>query len=237
VSIQGYRPPKLSSIIVGPITFVLVLVLLFMLSSVVKRVGDVFLYIPSKLGVVQRVEPEEVKRIDLTVPSPVSVELSRAGKYAVYTGDTALLEANAVYGKDSAAWLGIKSQSTGERIKTAGVERGLRPYDTPFAEGRPIFAFDVSQPDQYEVTYYYRQAFIFIVPDYVTGHEPAIWLSYAAELAVLLVIAAIISYPRRQRTRQKLESMGALRSQNRARVEASREAQRKRQEEKARRGQ
>lgn len=237
MTVKGYQAPKIRDILIAPLTFLAVLALLFMLSSVVKRIGDAFLFIPAKLGVVQRVEPAEVREIDLRNPSPALVQLTKPGKYAVYTGDTTLLEANAVRGKDAAVWLAIKSRAAGEPISISSVERGLRPYDTPFAEGRPIFTFDIAAADQYEVNYSYREAFIFIVPDYVSGNESVIWLAYGAELAVMLLIAGLLYYPRYQRTRRVLESMGALRSQNRARVEASWEARRKREEEKARKGQ
>jgi hypothetical protein len=233
VSHQGYQA-HVSGDVVAPLTFIAVLVLLFMLSSVVKRVGDVLLYVPSKLGVVQRVAPGEVQEIDLRTLSPALLEFTKPGKYSVFTSDTSLLEANVLYGADAAAWLVVKSQTTGEQIGLVSVERGLRPYDTPLADGRPIFTFEIAAPGASEAEYSYREAFIAVVPDYVSGNESAIWIAYLAEAAVLAILLGFIDSRRRQRGRRNIESMEAIRIQKQSQNKAFWEAQRKRDEEKNR---
>jgi hypothetical protein len=233
VSNQGYRSPSFGNIGLGIIAFVILMGLLCTLPSAVKRVGDIFLFLPSRLGLIQRVTPDQVNKIDLTTASPAILEFPRAGKYAVYSGDTALLEANVLYGTHS-VWLVIKSQATGEPIEIGSVERGLVPYDTPFADGRPIFSFEIPAPGPYEVDFSWRQASIAIVPDYVTGKESLIWLSYAAQVILLLLLAGILYLPRYLRNREIIESIKAPHRQRLAKTQSFWDAQRKKGEEKTR---
>ena len=86
-------------------TLVILMGLLCTLPSAVKRVGDIFLFLPSRLGLIQRVTPDQVNKIDLTTASPAILEFPRAGKYAVYSGDTALL-ALAALRTDLCCWHG-----------------------------------------------------------------------------------------------------------------------------------
>lgn len=235
MTVQGYQAPRFRDILVAPISFLAVLGLLFMMSSVVKRVGDVLLYVPAKLGAVQRVAPEEVQAIDLRTASPAVLQFSQPGKYAVYTGDPTLLEANTLHGQDAAIWLAMKSQATGEPVSIHSVGRGLRPYDTPLADGRPIFEFEIDAPGAYEAAYSYREAFIDVVPDYVSGKESAIWFAYAVEAGVLAVLLGIFNYFRFQRRRESIEDLKAVRKQRQPQTDAFWEAQRKKAEEKERR--
>jgi hypothetical protein len=121
--------------------------------------------------------------------------------------------------KGASSWLSVKAHTTGETIKVLSVERGMRPYDTPLAEGRPIFAFEVDAPDIFEFWYPSRSASISIVPDYTTGKEPIIVLAYILQIAILVVPFGIVYYRRYQRQRTRIKNIEGSQAQKRAQGE------------------
>lgn len=217
---QNYQSPRFRDIAIAIVIFIVLLALLCNLPNTVKWVGDVFLYIPSQLGLVQRVAPEEIQTIDLRTHSPALIEITRPGRYAVFTGDYELLTQASSVVRGESPWLSIKAQATHEHIRFFSVERGLYPYDTPLADGRPIFIFEISVPGNYEIEHSYKQAFISIVPDYTTGKESVIMLAYALQVAILLVPLGVVCYRRYQRYRMRIKSIEAPQAQKRAQGEA-----------------
>jgi hypothetical protein len=209
---QAYQPPRIRSIVFGILLFLVLLYSLLTLSGTMKQVGNVFLYIPSQLGLIQRVLPEQVHTIDLQTPSPAVLDFTSPGRYAIYTSDYDLLMLNLLNGPP---WLLVTSQSTREQIPIVSVGRGARPYDTPLAAGRPIFVFDITVPGTYEVAYHFRYASIAIVPDYTTGKEPVILLAIIAQIAILLIIVVIVLYLHNQRHRALTKNIEATLEQRR----------------------
>lgn len=201
-----YQPPRIRNIVFGIMLFTVLICLLCNLSSTMKQVGNVFLYLPSRLGLIQLVRPGEIHTIDLRTTSPTLLDITRPGQYAVYTDDYDLLLANVL---DGPAWLQVKSHTTGERVKVVSVGRGTRPYDTCLVAGRPIFVFEVTTPDRYEIAYYFRYASISIVPDYTTGKESAIVFAYIVQIAILLTLVVIVYYLHYQRHRILAKSIEA----------------------------
>lgn len=201
MTVKGYESPSLRNIFIGVLAFIVLLAVLCNLPNGLKIVGNVFLFIPSQLGLIQRVRPGEVHTIDLTSPSPAVVEITKAGRYAIYTDDYDLLMGNVLKGPAS---LQVKSQTSGEQIKVEPVTRGAGPFDTALAPGRPILAFDVPAPDRIEVAYFFRYATIAVVPDYVTGREPQIVVATILQIAILLGLVSLFYYPAYQRRRERL---------------------------------
>jgi hypothetical protein len=213
----SYQPARIRNIILGILLFMVLLCALCNLSSTMKQVGNAFLFIPSQLGLLQRVKPAEVHTIDLRKPSPKLLELTRPGRYAVFTDDYDILMSNVLNGP---VWLQVKSHTTGEKVNVVSVNRGARPYDTALAAGRPIFAFDVTVPGVYEVAYYFRFASISIVPDYTTGKETVIVLAYIIQIAVILTLLAIFYSQLNQRRRATVKAMEFALLQRRAKEQA-----------------
>jgi hypothetical protein len=221
MSDQNYQPPSIRNILLGILLFIVLVGLFINLPSAMKLVGNVFLYIPSQLGLIQRVRPGDVHTIDLRTASPTLVDIGKPGRYAVYTDDYDLLMNNVLNG---VVWLRINSHTTGEPVKVVPVERGARPYDTSLAAGRPILIFEVSVPDSYEFGYYFRYAFITIVPDYTTGKEPVIVLAYTVQIAILLTFLGIVRYLYLQRHRTLPQSRGMVKTGRRIKGRAFWEA-------------
>ena len=220
MSDQRYQPPSFRNIIIANVIFLVLLGSLCTFPSTVKRVGDVFLYIPSQLGLVQRVMPGEIRTIDLRTASPALLEITTPGQYAVFADSYELLMINTLSGENAWSWLDVKSRTTDEPVKVFPVERGIRPYDTPFAEGRPIFVFEINAPGSYEIAYLTRYAFISIVPDYTTGKEQVIVLAYVLQIAILLAPWGIAYYRRYQRQRIRIKDIEGPQVQRRAQGEA-----------------
>lgn len=220
VTEQPYRPPSIRAIVAGVIIFTALLIVLCSLSEVVKLVGSPFLYIPARLGLIQRVTRDQVRALDLASGSTV-LDFTPAGRYAVFTIDYDLLVlTDGLLSAHAAPWLRLKSQETGKSVAVSFIERGLRPYDTPFARGRPIFTFYIEAPGRYVMTYPARNATIFIVPDYTTGKEKTIALAYFLQIAVIGAFLGGLFYPRLRRYWIYQREIAAERRQKRIAADA-----------------
>jgi hypothetical protein len=190
---------------------------------------------------VQRVAPKEIKIIDLGTTSPVLLEITNPGNYAVFTGHESISVGLARFlENNNEISLEIKSQTTGEQIKIVPVERGIRPYDTPLAEGRPRFGFEITVPDKYEITFkdphYYGGDAFAIVPDYATGKESVISFAYIIQIAILLTLLGIVYYLRYQRDRARIKSIEANQKQMQIKGQAFWAAEMQRDQKKTQKG-
>jgi len=201
MSHQSYRSPRLTSIIGGILLAVLLLISVCLLGSVIKSVGTAILVIPARLGLLTQVRAADVAMLDMQ-QSPSRLAFSRPGLYHVYTADLSLLEAAALLGASNAEpWLVIRSARTGDEVPVGFVARGVRPYDTPLAPGRPILSFVIPTPGEYALTHPARQATLAVVPDYTTGKETALALIALAEGVLILGGAALLLRRRARRRR------------------------------------
>ena len=120
MSNQGYQTPKFRTIFIAFVIFIGLLAALWNLDYVIKQTGDVFLFIPSKLGLVQRVTPEEIFVSD----SEITLEI-KPGKYFIYAGFKSTvpfrLESNNVVS------VAITSQTTARRIARTSSAPVRRP--------------------------------------------------------------------------------------------------------------
>jgi hypothetical protein len=180
-----YRDPKIRSIVLGIALFAVFLVAVCSLPQVVKTIGAGLLYLPSRLGLVEMVRRDQVQAFDMRTDPP-RVEIPQAGRYAVYTDDYDLLVMTDEINRAGAEpWLVLTDPATNADIHVAGVERGLMPYDSPFAAGRPVFTFVIAEPGLYAMVFPRREASFSVLPDTTTGKERTILLAYAVELAIL----------------------------------------------------
>ena len=209
MSITKFQPPKLRNIAVGIMAFIALLALFGTLSTVVKWVGLPFLYIPSKLGLTTLVAREDVQTLDLA-SSPTLLEIAKPGQYAVFAADRDLLViTDQLLDAGKEPWLSVKSQGTGEPVVVSFVKRGLRPYDTPLAKGRPIFTFAIKTPGNYVLTHLTRKAAISIVPDYTTGKEKTLVLAYYLQIALIAVPIGVFYYRRYRIRRRRVQILQA----------------------------
>lgn len=230
----SYQPPRLRNIVAAIVVSIALLVLLFNLSGAMKSVGNLFLYLPARLGIIQQVTSEEVRTIDLSLPPPARLEITRPGRYAVFTSDYDLLMTNIVSEDTTGSWLKVTSNATGRPITVTPVGRGLAPFDTVLAPGRPIFAFEAAVPGSYDLTYHVRPASIAVTPDYTTGKESLIVLVSFVQIAILLAPLGIVYYRRYQRYRMQMGSLRASTAERRAQSDGFWEAEVRAQREKSR---
>jgi hypothetical protein len=96
------------------------------------------------------------------------------------------------------------------------------PYDTPFAKGRAIYHFEITQPGEYQLHNATRPGAVgYIVPDVITGNEGRYGISMILEVILLAGLAAAILYPTRS---SKLRQERAKQLQNRRRAELLRQS-------------
>lgn len=199
MSHQSYRSPKLTSIMGGILLAILLLIGLCMLGSVVKSIGSAVLFLPAQLGVLSQVRAADVATLDMQ-HSPSMLAFARPGLYHVYTADLDLLEtAAALEASDAEAWLTIRSARSGEEVPVSIVTRGVRPYDTPHAPGRPILSFALRTPGEYILIHPSRPVTVAVVPDYTTGKETTLVLAALAEMALVVGAGALVLRRRNRR--------------------------------------
>jgi hypothetical protein len=170
--------------ILGILLFVAFLLTICTLSEVTKFAGWPFLYLPSRLGILPQAERADTLALPLN-KAPSTLEFTRTGRYAVYAIDYDLLQITDMLAeKDAEPWLRLQAPD-GQEIHLNYVRRGLRPYDTPFLQGRPIFSFKIDQPGVYTLIHPARPVSIGLTPDYTTGHEKLIVFLFVAQFAIL----------------------------------------------------
>jgi hypothetical protein len=190
------RAPRLRDIFLGIAALGALIVGFINLGAVVKFIGTGFLVIPSALGIVQMAGPEDVATYDLST-SPTPIGISQPGRYALYAYDSDLLTITDQLEQAGAApWITLKSQITGETVPVSWVTRGLRPYDTHLAKGRPVMTFVITQPGIYLMYHLTRISTISIIRDYVTGNERTFELVMWLEIAVIVLPLAFLSVRR-----------------------------------------
>jgi hypothetical protein len=202
---RRHEPSRIRNVILGGIVIAVFLAIINVSPEAIKLAGALFLYIPDKLGLIEQVASEDTHIIHLASDMTL-LEITESGRYAMYTADTYLLRATL---NTKIPWLVMTAQATGEQIAVSVVERGLRPYDTPVAKGRPIFTFEIETPGVYEISHPVRETspIISIVPDYTTGQEATITLAYLLQIALIVVLASIPYYLRKQPKRDLIEAL------------------------------
>jgi len=160
---------------------------------VVKAAGYPFMFLPDALGLIHLTKAEEVIRAPMET-GKATVNLARAGAYLVYAADyDVLVSADALGASGKGSWLTVGHPGwAGGSDQTAYLERGLRPYDTLFAEGRPFLTFSSINAGEHILTFPARKANLYVVPDNTTGYELIISLFILLQGGVALVPIAVL---------------------------------------------
>jgi hypothetical protein len=215
VSNSARGSPRLRDIGVALFVLVILIFALINLGVVVKFVGAGLMVIPSALGMVQQVGPQEVFAYDLRT-SPTMVGIGQPGRYVVYAYDYDLLTTSDQLDLSGAPpWITLESQVSGERVPVVFVKRGLRPYDTPLAKGRPALSFVITRPGMYSMRHLAKPSVIYIVRDYVTGKERLLTTVFLVEIA-LVAIPVSVPFLRRYLARREARRRSQQEARRRA---------------------
>lgn len=214
---QGYRPPGFLAIIGGVIMFLILVGLACSISATVKILGYGLLYVPSRMGLVEVPRPEDIQRLDL-ITTPVDAHLD-PGTYEVFTSNYELLSISMQFeSPTSTSWFHVADAATGERNEIEQVLRGLMPYDTPFAEGRPVLRFTIDKAGLYRLSFPTPPAAsVYFVPDTTTGKEWLIWLIYIGEVGLILGVPGWFTI---RGWRREAEDLAEMRKARRARADS-----------------
>jgi hypothetical protein len=203
---ESYRPARLRTIGLGIAAFAVILLALCSLSQGVKWVGSVLLFLPERLGLVRTVRPGEVLDLEMS-RSPTQVTFARAGRYQVYTADYDLLViSDQLARSDSPPWVAITPADSEPPVLVTYIQRGLLPFDTPYASGRPVLEIEIPEPGAYILDYPTRGATMSLAPDYAGGHEGLIYAAIGAQILILALPFGLVFLRREQRTRQLLRA-------------------------------
>jgi hypothetical protein len=212
--LDGEAPsPSIRSIVAGIAAAVLLFLAIFNLPLLVKSLGAVLGFLPSKIGLIQVVQPHEVLTVDIS-RSPSLVNITKPGDYLLYTNNYDLLVINdAVVEAESKPWLTIEAENE-EEIPVHLISRGMAWYDTIHAKGRPVATFHIESPGEYVITHPTRYDTASIVPNYTVGHEKWITFIYLAELAIVIFILWDVRGAVRERRRKAREQANYRLSDN-----------------------
>jgi hypothetical protein len=193
----GLPPQPTFRSIFGGIALCVILILAFLsIDKYFKYVGATLTFIPSRLGLFQVVSRNEVIPVDIH-SSPTSVSFTKPGRYLLYTDDYDLLVINdAIITGKAKPWIIIQSDS-GEPVLVTLINRGMAIYDTPFARGRPVVSFRILLPGVYTLAHPRKPIDIYIVPDYLSGHEGKITFWICLEIAIVGLIIWFFIWHRR----------------------------------------
>jgi hypothetical protein len=185
------KKKRLDGLAIVLVTVVLFILLFFLFpSQLVKRGGDILAIIPDKLGLVHRVQPTEVRPLKFLVGNSVK-EWFDPGKYLVFADSVELFmtgtlgEKVKISAKELIEVRGIDGKPAQSLVTS--LERGVRPYDTPAAAGRPIFRIDIKEAGSYGITSTVGGDIrMSIVPDRASGREYFIAALFLIQIAILL---------------------------------------------------
>jgi hypothetical protein len=151
------QPPRLSSCSIGALIGIslsaVVSCLLLLTPTFVTLTLNVLFFIPSRLGLIDPVRPEE--RITIHMPGERDIELSRDGKYDVFS----------TYLIPPTYEIVLTSWTTGERV-------AVWPYAEEDAKATdPVFEFEIEEPGPHHLAVRYPEGqeplenYLTLVPD------------------------------------------------------------------------
>lgn len=202
--------PKISSIIFGIAVFLGILLFFRYLGEAVKIIGAPFLFLPTRLGIVEPVNSSSVVNFRLD-SRQTELKFNAPGRYVLYTADLDLLEITLTLESSTAKpWLVIQNKSTHKPVNVDFVKRGLSPFDTILASGRPVFTFEIQTPGVYVLHHPARKVPVAILPDTVTGKEAVLWLAYLVQIGVILLLVSILVLRNNRRRAKQLQEIRQL---------------------------
>jgi hypothetical protein len=183
---SGYVPPSYKSIFGGLLIGILLLFAFLELPIIVKVLGAPFMILPAQLGLIPSVERSQVLTIDLDTRQTM-LEFTQPGTYVVYTADPHLLElSDYMAAKKTPTWLRVFPSWSREELDIKMIERGLIPFDSVWAPGRPVLTFEILTPGEYTLLHPARKVPISILPDAVSGNEGRLTLAALVQIGILL---------------------------------------------------
>lgn len=203
---KPFTQPSLVRLLLGLLIVIGAFGVVLRLPEVIKYVSAPFLVLPAQLGLVQQPTPAEV--LPLMPEGTTTVSLPHAGRYAIYAINYSLWCQPEPKCRPRPGPLipRVIAVQTRRDVLLVGVERGLRPYDTPFAQGSPLQSFVADAPGDYRFwTDGYPDTQVAIVPDYTTGHEATLLIAGVAQFVTLVVVGwgVVRVLGRRQRVRRQ----------------------------------
>lgn len=207
---NAYRPTSGRAIILGIIAFIILISIFCGLAGVLKILGAPFMFLPQQFGFIPKVTRADVYSYEMR-QSPVNETFDRVGEYAVYTGDIdLLLITDQLLAAEGNPWINVVNTNNGEKIPVDFVRRGLIPFDSPLADGRPVYIFEIKEPGTYQLSFPRRYATVFILPNNIVGYESPILVFTIIQLIILAYPISILIRKMIRKRQQKLAEIRGL---------------------------
>ncbi len=214
---SSYTAPRVRNILLGILLCGLCLAFFGYLAEITKWFGYIFLYIPARLGMINQISASQVQTIDFST-SPTEIVFSKPEAYVVYTAHLDLLMmSDRILEEGFQPWLRIIHLDSGQEVNVESIQRGLMPYDTPFAKGRPIYFFKIPQAGRYQLLHpTYPGATVDLAQYEFRQYEAPSRQILLSEGLFILILIGTITYHYLSHVRSKKL---AVQNQNRQRAE------------------
>lgn len=210
MSADSYRPSSIRAIVLGIIAFIIILSIFCGLAEVIKSVGAPFLILPEKLGWIPDVSRDDVVTVNMENKA-IQINFDRTGDFVVYAYNYDLLVMTDELAKANAIpWMKIENTQSGQQIAVDYIQRGLTPFDSSNARGRPIFHFIVPEKGNYRISYPSRQVLLYFLPDQVTGNMGIILFCFVIQVIILAIPVGTFFNARRKKQKAKLDEIRNL---------------------------
>lgn len=205
---NSYRPSTYRSLVIGVLVALSLLLLSANFTRLLKAGGSLFFILPNQLGLLQMVGPKDVQHVELGTRDGQEIAFAQAGPYLVYSNNAPVLQA-AMNMKELI--LQIRGVPDESQPPTQAILRGVRPYDTPFARGRPFLRVEIPKSGRYRFKFQgvaagsrYIQPLdttVSIVPDTISGREARIQQVFGVQIGLLLLLFSprLLAWMRKRR--------------------------------------
>jgi hypothetical protein len=206
-----YQNPTCRSIALGGILFLALMIGALRSAELVKLAGSPLLLLPEKLHMIETLRSSDVIHFHYDGPMEFEVDFAKSGRYAVYTADTTfLLSTNARIQDEKPPLLHVIETSSGAETPVYYFRRGVKPFDTRFARGRPIYGFEIERPGRYVISSPWMEAALSLTPDYTTGKEGVLSAVFLLESGVLFAPLGLLLYRKYLKDRRRARQLDDL---------------------------
>jgi len=206
-----YHSPTCRTIALGSLLFLALMIGALRSAEIVKLIGAPLLVLPEELHLIERLHAADVAHFSFDGPMEMVLNFTQPGRFAIYTDNTNyLLSTNARIQDEKPPLIHVFEASSGSEIPVYYFMRGVKPYDTRFARGRPIYGFEIERAGRYVVTSAWMEAAISLAPDYTTGKEGLLTAAYLIQTGILLLPVGLLLYRRYRLDLERARELDSL---------------------------
>ncbi|MEM7127786.1 MAG: hypothetical protein AAF702_15750 [Chloroflexota bacterium] len=178
--------------------------------SLIKIVGVPLTVLPRIMGLMQGTSSSDITIIPLLNDGrELAFEVAAPGNYLFYSAHLNLLRRDVGKDSTSTSWMQIENVATGSQVPTLLLDRGIRVYDPPSVDGRPIIQFEVTDAGRYRATINPSSdaPSLTLIPNVVVGNETQLNTVIILQVVALIGIPLVVFYRKYRQERKILQAV------------------------------